>query len=287
MHKLVKKILLEPLIHFLMLGAGIFFSYLLIAGKAQSEQGKIVITAGELASIREGYISTWQRTPSNEEMDALIRERVREEVYYQEALALGLDKDDIIIRRRLQQKMEFIAHDAAKQHEPTREELSSFLVKHPELFKMETHYSFRQIFLDAARRGKTLKQEIPALVMELNRSGIKTNVHQSGDASLLPSEMLNAGTTEISGQFGKEFTEQLKQLAIGKWAGPLNSPYGLHIVLLDERKEGGTPALADVHDAVVREYDNAMQKEANEKFYQALLKNYSVIIEKSGWAKTN
>ncbi len=115
----IKKILKEPLFHFLLLGAGIFLLYLLVARRSVSEPGKIVITAGELSSMREGYISTWQRSPTNEEMDGLIRERIREEVYYQEALALGLDKDDIIIRRRLQQKMEFIAHDAAKQHEPT------------------------------------------------------------------------------------------------------------------------------------------------------------------------
>ncbi len=81
--------------------------------------------------------------------------------------------------------------------------------------------------------------------------------------------------------------KQLKPLAIGKWTGPVSSAYGLHLVSLAERKDGGTPALADVHDAVVREYENTRQKEANEKFYQALLKNYSVTIEKPGWAKAN
>ncbi len=180
MRNLIKKILGEPLFHFLLLGAAIFLVYMLVAKPGMSEPGKIVITAGDLASMREGYINTWQRPPTNEEMDGLIRERIREEVYYQEALALGLDKDDIIIRRRLQQKMEFIAHDVAKQHEPTNEELSAFLVKHAELFKTETHYSFRQIFLDTAG-DKKLKQQIPALISALNQPGTKPDFQKSGE----------------------------------------------------------------------------------------------------------
>ncbi len=170
---------------------------------------------------------------------------------------------------------------------PQTEELSAFMVKHPELFKTEAHYSFRQIFLDPARRGVRLKQEIPGLLSALNHPESKTNSEVYGDATLLPSEMLNAGVIEINGQFGKEFTKQLNVLPSGKWTGPVSSAYGVHLVSVIKRTAGGTPALADVHDAVVREYENARQKEANEKFYHELLKNYSVTIEKPEWAKTN
>ncbi|MFI5156797.1 MAG: peptidyl-prolyl cis-trans isomerase [Chitinophagales bacterium] len=283
----IKKLLREPLFHFLLLGIAIFAAYGLLSKPAGNEAGKIVITQGELASIREGYINTWQRPPTNEEMEGLVRERVREEVYYQEALALGLDKDDIIIRRRLQQKMEFIAHDIAKQAEPTEAELSEFLAKHPDLFIIEAHFSFRQIYLDSGQRGITLKKEVPGLLSDLNKPGNKISFQKLGDASLLPSEMHNASATEVIGQFGKEFAKKLTKLAVGRWIGPVKSAYGLHLVLLNERKDGGLPSLADVHDAVVREFENARLLAANEKFYQALLKNYSVRIEKQELAVAN
>lgn len=282
-----KKLLREPLFHFLLLGAAIFVVYHFFSKTATNEPGKIVITQGELASIREGYINTWQRPPTKEEMEGLIRERVKEEVYYQEALALGLDKDDMIIRRRLQQKMEFIAHDIAKQTEPTEAALSAFLAKHADLFKTETHFSFRQIYLNAGQKGNASKQEISRLLSELNQPGTKANFRKPGDATLLPSEILNASATEVTGQFGKEFTNQLMQLPTGRWTGPVNSAYGVHLVSLGERKDGGTPALADVHDAVLREYENACLLAANEKFYRELLKNYSVTIEKPELVKAN
>ncbi len=284
---MIKKLLREPLFHFLILGVAIFIAYSFLSRPVNNEPGKIVITAGELASMREGYIVTWQRPPTNDEMEGLIRERVREEVYYQEALALGLDKDDIIIRRRLQQKMEFIAHDIAKRNEPTYQQLSAFLGKHPDLFKMEARYSFRQIYLNASRRGSQLQQDISSLLSELNQSGSKSDIQKMGDASVLPAQMTDVTAKEISDQFGKEFSSRLLQLPSGHWVGPVNAIDGPHLVMLSERKDGGIPALGEIHDAVLREFDDANQKAANEKFYESLLKNYSVTIEKPALAKAD
>ena len=287
MPNIIKKIIREPLFHFLLMGTAIFIAYNLISRQASSEPGKILITQGELASMREGYINTWQRPPTSEEMDGLIHERIREEVYYQEALVLGLDKDDIIIRRRLQQKMEFIAHDVAKQSEPTNQELAEFLANHPDLFRVEARFSFQQIYLNAARRGKKLQQDISGLLSELNQSASKRAIQKLGDATMLPAQMTYATAKEISGQFGKEFTDRLLQLATGRWVGPVNAIDGPHLVMLCERKERGTPALEEIHDAVFREFDEARQKAANEKFYDELLKNYSITIEKPALAKAD
>ena len=281
----VRKILREPLFHFLILGTAIFIVFQLVSKSVTSEPGKIFISQAELASIREGYANTWHRLPTNDEMEGLVRERIKEEVYYQEALALGLDKEDIIIRRRLQQKMEFIAHDVARQPEPTDAALSAFLEEHPDLFRSEARYSFHQIYLNTGRKGHIEIKEVPALLSRLNRMDAKDDFHMWSDPSLLPSDMQNAGATEIAGQFGQEFTKQLRNLPAGSWAGPVNSAYGTHLVLLTERKNEGRPELAAIHDAVVREYDNARQLAANEKFYQELLKNYTVTIEKPALVK--
>jgi hypothetical protein len=120
----MKKILCEPLLHFLLLGTAIFVAYSLVSKRTAEEPGKIVISQGQIASIVVGFTRTWQRPPTSEELEGLVRDRVREEVYCHEALALGLDKDDIIIRRRLRQKMEFVTDDVVAQAQPTDDELS-------------------------------------------------------------------------------------------------------------------------------------------------------------------
>jgi hypothetical protein len=280
MGKLFRKLLQEPLVHFLMLGAAIFLAYTSLSKHFSNEPGKIIITQGQIASMRDAFTTVRQRQPSAEELDGMIHDRVREEIYYQEALALGLDKDDIIIRRRLQQKMEFIANDVTIQPSPSDAELSDFMMKHPELFHQETKFSFRQVYLNPQLRGNNLKKDASGLLSELNKTNAKDKFRKMGDASLLPPEMLDVSSSEVTNQFGEEFTKQLSQLPVGRWIGPVTSTYGVHILYVGKQTEEGAPVLADIHDVVLREWDVAFQQQANEKFYQELLKNYKVVIEK-------
>ena len=275
----MKKLMREPLVHFLFLGAAIFAAYSLVSNGTSGEPEKIVVTEGQIASMWEGFTRIWQRPPTSEELEGLIRDRVREEVYYREALALGLDKDDIIIRRRLRQKMEFVTDDVVAQAEPGEAELAEFLARHPDRFRAEPRFTFRQIYLNAERRGDALKRDAARLLAELNQADAKADFHKLGDATLLSPELLDVRASEVTRQFGEEFTRQLTQLPKGRWDGPVTSVYGVHLVWVGERTEGGAPALAEVRDAVRREWDNARRIEANEKFYQELLKRYTVTIE--------
>ena len=149
----MKRIFKEPLLHFLLLGAAIFVIYGLVSKGSSGEPGRIVITQGQLASMLESFTATRQRTPTQEEWEGLIRARVREEVYYREALALGLDKDDIVIRRRLQQKIEFVSDDVAAQAAPTDAELNAYLQAHPDAFRVEPQFTFRQVYLNPEKHG--------------------------------------------------------------------------------------------------------------------------------------
>src|SRR3990172_6293927 len=275
----VKELMREPLVHFLFLGAAIFAAYSLVSNGTSGEPEKIVVTEGQIASMWEGFTRIWQRPPTSEELEGLIRDRVREEVYYREALSLGLDKDDLIIRRRLRQKMEFVTDDVVAQAEPGEAELAKFLARHPDRFRAEPCFTFRQIYLNAERRGDALKRDAARLLAELNQAEAKADFHKLGDATLLSPELLDVRASEVTRQFGEEFTRQLTQLPKGWWDGPVNSVYGVHLVWVGERTEGGAPALAEVRDAVRREWDNARRLEANEKFYQELLKRYTVTIE--------
>jgi hypothetical protein len=276
----MKRFLKEPLLHFLLLGAAIFVAYSFVSKRSSGEPGKIVITQGQIEHLATGFAKTWQRPPTVEELAGLVRDRVREEVYCREALALGLDKDDTIIRRRLRQKMEFVSDDIAAQTEPSDEELSAYLKAHPDSFRVERQFTFSQVYLNPEKHGENLARDAVQMLAQLNHDGGKIDISALGDSFLLEHRFEAAPASEVAKQFGEKFTAKLGELPPGQWQGPIESGYGAHLVFVSERTEGRLPALADVREAVSREWANARRLEGNEKFYQELLKRYRVTIER-------
>ena len=282
----VKKFVHEPLVHFLLLGAAIFAAYTLMNRGISHDPERIVITQGQIASIQQGFVLTRQRPPTREELEGLIRDRVREEVYYREALALGLDQDDIIIRRRLQQKMEFVSEGRAAVAEPGGAELQAYLNANAASFATEPSFSFRQLYLDPQRHGATLVRDAERLRDALRPFGAEANLARRGDPFQLEREINHASAREVAKLFGDKFAAALRQLPVGQWQGPIESGYGAHVVFLTARTEGGVPPLADVREAVRRDWTRAQQREAAANSYQALLNKYAVIIESPSAAAT-
>ncbi|MDB6155644.1 MAG: hypothetical protein JWL90_4097 [Chthoniobacteraceae bacterium] len=276
----MKKILREPLLHFLLLGVAIFAAYGLVSKPISGEPGNIVISAGQVAAMAEGFARTWRRPPTTAEIDGLIRDRVQEEVYCREAMALGLDKDDTIIRRRLRQKMEFVTDDVAALAEPTEDELSVYLKVHADTFRVQRQFTFSQVYLNPERHGENLARDTERLLAQLEQAGNQADVSAFGDPFLLEHKFHSLPASEAAKQFGENFAAKLGELSPGQWQGPVESGYGVHLVLVSGRTEGLLPALAEVRDAVRREWANARRVEGNEKFYQELLKRYVVTIER-------
>ncbi len=262
-----------------MLGALLFAGYGLLNRNGAPAPGRIVVSQGQLASMWETFTNTRQRPPTREEWKGLIRERVREEVYYREALALGLDKDDLIIRRRLEQKMQFISDDIAAQAAPTDAELNVYLQAHPDKFRVEQQLTFRQLYLDPQKHGANLARDAAQVLAKLNQAGGDTGWAAEGDPFMLDHDFTALPAGEIARQFGEAFAAKLGGLRPGHWQGPIESAYGVHLVFISERTESRLPALAEVRDVVRREWDDARRQEANEKFYQKLLTHYTVTIE--------
>ncbi|MGH8520761.1 MAG: peptidyl-prolyl cis-trans isomerase [Gammaproteobacteria bacterium] len=276
----MKKFLREPLVHFLLLGAGLFVAFGLEGERTGGEPGEILATRGRIESLALGFARTWQRPPTDRELEGLIHDYIREEVYYREAMALGLDKDDIVIRRRLRQKMEFVTDDVAAQAEPTDEELSAYLKAHPEAFRVERRFTFSQVYLNPDRHGQHLARDAERLLAKLNEAGAKADVSALGDPFLLNHTFEAVPGSEVAKQFGAAFAGELGALSPGQWQGPVQSGYGVHLVFVGQRTGGRVPALEEVREAVRREWANAERLEANEKFYQRLLKGYTVTIER-------
>ena len=276
----LKRMLREPLVHFLLLGVGIFLTYSLVAQRTSTEPAKIVITERQIEQLAIGFARTWQRPPSADELAGLIREHLREEVYYREAMALGLDKDDIIIRRRLLQKLEFISEDVAAQAEPTNEQLRAYLKANSEAFRVDPRFKFRQVYLNPERRRESLAHDAAQLLVQLNRSSAKAGTLPLGDSFLLEHDFDAVPASEVANQFGEKFAVQLSELQPGQWQGPVESGYGVHLVFISERTTGRVPALEEIRDAVRREWANVWRLEANEQFYQGLLRRYTVSVER-------
>jgi hypothetical protein len=273
------KLLREPLFHFLVLGALVFGVHSLVSKSSSNKPGEIVITRGKIENLVVGFTGTWQRPPNDEELQGLIRDYVREEVAYREALAMGLDRDDSIVRGRLRQKLEFVSDSVAARVEPTDADLQAYLQAHASDFQSETTLSFEQVYLDPQRHGAQLGQDAARHLRDLRQAGENADLSIAGDPFVLQSRFENLPFGEIKKMFGDQFATELSVLKTGQWQGPIESGFGAHLVLVRSRIDGRLPPLADVRQEVRREWANARRREATDKFYQALLQHYTVRIE--------
>jgi hypothetical protein len=275
----VKTLLREPLVHFLLFGVGLFLAFGMVNKRTSAAPETIVVTRGQIESMAAGFTRTWQRPPTDEELEGLIRDHVREEVYYRAAVAMGLDRDDTIIRRRLRQKMEFISEGVGAEAEPTDGDLRAFLRAHPGTFRVERRFTFRQVYLNPDRHGGNLRRDAVRLLARLNRPGGEADVTEVGDPSLLEQRLDAVPAGEVAKQFGEKFASALSDVALGRWQGPIDSGYGAHLVFVAERTDERVPALEEVRDAVRRQWMNLRRENANEQLYARLLERYTVTVE--------
>ena len=280
--RVMKTWLKEPLVHFLFLGMMLFGMYQWFGNHVEDTTKatrEIIVSQGRIRSLAETFARLWNRPPTQEELDGLIRDYIREEVMYREALALGLDRDDTIVRRRLQQKLEFLSEDLAVVGEPTEQELNEFLTQHPESFRSETRLTFSQVFLNPDRRGTLLEADITRLLAKLDTQSSTLDLVSLSDSRMLDPRLEEVPQSDVVRQFGAEFAAELLTLPLDHWQGPVKSGYGVHLVRVEERILGHLPPLVEVRDAVAREWLNVKRREMKELHYQALLTRYAVTVE--------
>jgi hypothetical protein len=277
----MKRLLREPLLHFLLLGIALFGVYALARDKTPDRTGQIVVTQSQIEQLVIGFTRTWQRPPTSEELAGLVEDRIREEVLYREALSMGLDRDDTIVRRRLRQKLEFLIPDLASQiAPPTEGELEAHLQQHADKYRGAQTVSFEQVFFDRERRGKSAWTDAVSALTQLNGPrGSAVNLDTVGDASLLPIELTRTPQSEVARLFGGTFSQRLMNAPPGHWAGPLESSYGLHVVLVREQVPGRMPEMANVREAVLRDFQEERRKQALDAAYAKFRAGYAVIVE--------
>jgi hypothetical protein len=275
----MRKLLREPLLHFLLIGIGLFLLFELLRGGDTGAPRDIVVTEARVEALAQSFATTWMRPPTPQEITGLVDDYIAEEIYYREAIAMGLDQDDTVIRRRLRQKMEFISEDAAAAAEPTDAQLQEFLAKHPEKFLEPAQLSFRQVYLNTEKRGEQARVQAEQLLTELQAGRGPADLAMAGDPTLLPPDMQSASPQLIANTFGSDFAAQVEEAPVGQWSGPLQSGFGLHLVRVDERIAGALPAFDQIRPIVLREYQAEQRTLSNRKFLDSLRAKYDIRIE--------
>ena len=272
------RIVKEPLLHFLLIGAGLFVAYSLFASPEEAPRELIVVDKATTESLEAAFAATWKRPPTAAELQGLVDDHLAEEVLYREAQKLALDRDDVVIRRRLRQKMEFLLQDSLELAPPDEAELRAFFEADKARYSDPDRRSFRQIFL-GNETSTARTREWEALAVRLNGSEPPAP-DAFGVPSLLPGEMEMATASAIDRVFGRDFANKLAGLESGRWSGPLASTYGWHLVRLDSFQPGAAPSFEAARAQVLRDYAYQRQNDAKKALVERLKQNYDIVVEK-------
>jgi len=266
-----RQVIREPLLHFFLLGAGLFLLFGWLNRGAMEAPDEVVVDQARVEGLVAQFRRVWQRSPTAEEVEGLVDNWIREEIMYREGVALGLDVNDSVVRRRIAQKVAFIA-DGAVPAEPTETDLQDWLQSNIDKYRLEPVYALRQVYFDPARHGDDLGERLTKLRSTLADDGSVPE----GDATLLPGSVPSASASDVARIFGSEFADAIADLPVGEWQVPLESVYGLHLVKLDGKTPGREPTLAEVRNAVERDWSAAQSEKLNEAFYRAVRERYTV-----------
>ena len=277
---LLGRLLREPLVHFTLLAA-VLFGFLSIPNSPEDvpDDSRIVISAAEVDRMAVAWAQRWQRPPSEDELAGMVREAVREQVLYREAVALGLDRDDVVIRRHLRQKYEFVTQDLAYDTDPDEATLRAFYDAQPDRYAQSAQLSFTHILFSTDRRGEAAEGDAAQALADLQSAAGPEAADLLGDATSLPSGFEKMDAVAVEAMFGPDFATSLLRLEPGRWTGPIPSGYGLHLVWLSERVAGGPIAFDAVQQRVRDDWVYEQRVAANEAIFSKLLERYEVVVE--------
>ena len=277
--RLFLKLLHEPLFHFLLIGLVFFFLFSQLNTNDETTDSKnIVITQAKVDAMTASFLKQRGRNPLPKEMQSLIENEIREELLYREAIALGLDKDDGVVRRRLAQKMKYLFEDLAVIDKPSDDDLEKFLKENASTFTLPGTRSFYQVYLDPKMHKDRLDEETKKVWEHLQIISLE-NAFSLGDRSLLAYRFLNKRENDVINSFGESFSKKLFKAPINSWQGPFQSAYGIHFVYIDSKDEAILPELNKVRDDVLEAYKKKKVSEANEVFYKSLKSRYKIKVD--------
>jgi hypothetical protein len=280
----MKKLLKEPLLHFLLLGAALFALNAWRAKErpADAAAPRIEVTAAVIERLRAAAERQFGKAPDAEELRGQVMAHIREEVFCREALALGLDRDDTIVRRRLAQKMEFLTGDIVDAAEPADAAVREFFGKNAARYAKAGRVSFRHIFFSREKRGAGTEAAVAGALAVLVKGASDETM---GDSFLHGFEFADREPDDVIATFGREFAEKLAALPAGAWSGPVVSSYGLHLVRVESRTEPRAVKFDEVRETVLRDFHDERRRTANIEVFKKLRERYQVTVDEAALAK--
>ncbi len=274
------RIMREPLLHFLVLGALLFGLYFWVNGAsvASANPKHIEVSPAVIESLQATWKLQWGRKPTEQQLEKLVDNYVHDEVLYQEALALGLDDKDIIVRRRLIQKMQFLVEDVAGIQEPSDEELQSYLDQNADRYTIPGRFSFQQVYFSQELHGDSTDADAENLLTQLQTE--PNPVQPKGDRSMLPTIYTLASAKTLNNTFGGTLAQEMAGVTQKGWQGPFHSAYGSHLVNVTQIEPGHPATLVEVRKNVRLDYLRKQKQKQDELFYEKLRDRYTVSINR-------
>jgi len=271
----------EPLVHFLVLGAALFVVSRAVkpATDRTGPSRQIVLSLDDLRQLQIGFAAQWQRPPTEREMLGLLENRIKEEILYREALAMGLDKDDTIVRRRMAQKMEFLAEDVSTAHEPTTEELKAWFAGNTAMFTQAARVTFRHLYFSPDRRGRTARPDATAALAKLaGKPAGWAGAAALGDPFMFQDYLADRTPEQIAKDFGPPFAKALFVETPGAWTGPIESGYGWHLVFVDSLTPERAPSFEEIEPDVKTAWLAKRKAEAWDEAYRKMRAKYELVL---------
>lgn len=262
------------MLHFALIGGLVFILFATFNAEREAPAEIILISPERIDQLATGFSSVWKRMPTQGEIDHLIEEDIREEVYYREALTLGLDQNDTIVRRRMRQKMEFLIDTSTNLLAPAAGELETYFDENQQDYGRQPRLALEQIYLGAAPEPQMIDRALKAL-----QSGSSTDLSELAKNSLLPAQLGLSVESAVDGVFGKGFFGLILDFVPGEWAGPVTSAYGVHVVRILDKLPPRTPPLVEIRDIVSRNWRESKAQKIRELDYDSRRKNYTIEIQ--------
>jgi hypothetical protein len=277
-HRALTSAAREPFVHFIVLGALLFgFNQYLLA---RANFSRITVTRDDVAGIVTNYQLQYGITPAGTQLESLIDQFVREEVFYHEALRLGLDQKDEIIRRRLVQKYEFLQQDLSIAREPTQTELLAYFNAHATPYQVPGRLTFTQVYFSADTRGEDVARNAAQRLRSRLVGTSTTRAAEQGDPFPGPSDYAALTQEDVARVFGSgDLTNEIFNLPVGEWSPPLRSGLGWHLVYVDAVQPPRTAKFEEVSDKVRRDYIEAERSRHNAQAFAKLKRSFAIVRE--------
>jgi len=264
----------DPLVHFLLIGAGLFA--LLTWLSDDSNPQEIRVTEETVRAALLARLPANNARPSDAELEAMIDSLIRDEVYYREALALGLDVDDDQVRTRLIEKMRYLSEDLADPQPADEDELRSFFDAAPLRFAIPEAVTFDHVYFSPSQRGDDVEAQAAAALQQLRQGADPTTL---GDSTPLGARFTDAATERLTVLFGDAMTEAVFDLPVDVWSGPFESDFGLHLVRVGNRREARRRSYEEARADVLEAFAQARREQRNEAAWQSMRERYEIIVE--------